>query len=80
MMQVKSESDAPILKPNLNGAFSHVDFLGDSLAYGRCGRWVLVEFHLEREELVLSCPLTLLVLLLLREGALPRRPAGHVIL
>ena len=70
-------SNVPVLEPDLNGAFSHVDFLGNSLAHtgGRC--WVLVEFHLERQQLVLRRPLALLILLLLGKGALSRRPPGH---
>lgn len=67
------EENAPVLEPNLNRSFGHVDFLGDSLPNGRGGCGVLVEFDFQSCQLVLSGSLALLVLLLLGEGALARR-------
>ena len=67
---------APVLEPDLHRAFRHVDLLGYSLSYVRGGRGVLVELHLQGGQLVLRRPLALLVLLLLCQGALPRRSTG----
>lgn len=62
-----------ILKPDLHGAFGHVDFLGDSVSHlGRWGR-VLLELEFQGDELFLRRPLALLILLLLSESALARR-------
>ena len=63
---------SPVLEPNLYRPLRHVDFVRNSLAYQRCRCRVLVELHFEGKELVLCGPLALLVLLLLREGALTR--------
>lgn len=65
----------PVLEPDLNGSLGHVDFLGDALADGSSGRGVLVELHFEGDELVLGSTLTLVVLLLLGQGALAQRAA-----
>ena len=66
----------PVLEPNLYRSLSHADVLGNALTdeSGRSG--VLVEFNLECDKLVLGRTLTLLVLLLLCERALARRPPG----
>ena len=65
-----SDKEIPILEPDLNGALRHVDLLGNPLPYG-CGRsGVLVEFHLKGSQLILGSPLTLLILLLLRQCTL----------
>jgi hypothetical protein len=61
---------SPILKPNLNRPFRHVDLLSNAFAYICGGGGVLVEFDLERDELILCGPLSLLILLLLGECAL----------
>ena len=65
--------DSPVLEPDLDRPFGHVDLLGDSLADSGGGSRVLVEFQLQSGELVLGSPLSLLVLLLLSQGALARR-------
>lgn len=69
--------DEPVLEPNLHRALRHVDLLRNPLTDLRSRSRVLVEFHLERHELVLRRPLALLVLLLLRQGRLARRPASR---
>lgn len=66
----------PVLKPNLNRALSHIDVLRYSFTSGSCRGGVLVEFHLEKNQLVLSGPLALVVLLLLGESALSLRAPG----
>lgn len=38
----------PVLKPNLDGTLSHVDFLRYPFSRGSRGGRVLVEFHLEK--------------------------------
>lgn len=68
---------ASVLEPDLDGAFRHVDLVSDAVADAGCGRGVLVELDLEGGELVLGGALTLLVLLLLSEGALARRTLGE---
>lgn len=65
----------PILEPNLNRTFRHVDVLCNSFAGGSSGSRVLVEFNLEKDELILGRTLTLVVLLLLSQSALPGWPA-----
>jgi hypothetical protein len=72
---VSHASNIPILEPNLHGSLRHVDILRNTFSNGSCWRWVLVEFHLQSDQLVLGRPLSLLVLLLLCKGALPRRSA-----
>lgn len=67
-------SSSPVLEPNLNRPFSHVNFVRNALPDVRSGRRVLVEFHLQGVELILSGTLSLLILLLLCQGALPGRP------
>jgi len=63
---------SPILEPNLYRPFGHVDLFRYPLTNGGCGCRILVEFHLERGELVLCGTLSLLVLLLLSKGAFAR--------
>lgn len=70
---------SPVLEPNLDRALCHVDVSRYSLPHHGSGRWVLVELDLERHELILCSSLTLLVLLLLGEGALPGRSARRVV-
>jgi len=60
----------PILEPDLHRSFCHTDVLSDPLAYRSSWRRVLVEFDLQSGKLVLCSSLTLLILLLLRKGAL----------
>ena len=66
----------PVLEPNLYRSLRHANVLGNALADESSGSGVLVEFNLESDELVLGRTLTLLVLLLLCERALARRPPG----
>ena len=66
----------PVLEPNLYRSLRHANVLGNALADESSGSGVLVEFNLESDELVLGRTLTLLVLLLLCEGALARGPPG----
>jgi len=63
----------PVLEPNLNRPFGHVDFLGNSLTDGGSGCGVVVEFHLQCRQLILCSTLSLLVLLLLSESTLAGR-------
>ena len=67
---------APVLEPNLYRSLRHADVLGNTLTDESSGSGVLVEFDLEGDKLVLCRTLTLLVLLLLCERALARRPPG----
>ena len=67
---------APVLEPNLYRSLGHADVLGNTLTDESSGSGVLVEFDLECDKLVLGRTLTLLVLLLLCERALARRPPG----
>lgn len=60
----------PVLEPNLNGALSHVNLLCDTIPHGSGWGRILIELYLERVELVLCSPLTLLILLLLGESTL----------
>jgi len=66
----------PVLEPNLYRSLRHADVLGNTLTNESGRSRVLVEFDFESDELVLGRTLTLLVLLLLCEGALARRPPG----
>ena len=67
----------PILEPDLYRAFSHVDIAGDTLTGGSGRSGVLVEFNLQRDQLILGSPLALVVLLLLGQSALSSRsPSG----
>lgn len=66
----------PVLEPDLNRAFRHVDLICNSLADSGRGCGVLAELHLQGGQLILGGALSLLVLLLLGEGALPRGPSG----
>ena len=70
--------DIPILEPNLDRPFGHVDFFGYPFAHSCSGGRVLVKLELKSGELVLGCPLTLLVLLLLGQGTLSRRALRNV--
>lgn len=63
----------PVLEPNLHRPLGHVDVLRDAFSNQCRGRRVLVEFDLQRHELILCRSLPLLVLLLLCEGTLARR-------
>lgn len=63
----------PILKPDLDRAFGHVDILRDPLSHNSCGGRILVELRFQSHQLILRGPLALLVLLLLSEGAFARR-------
>lgn len=65
----------PVLEPDLYRALSHVDLLRDALANDGSGSGVLVELHLQRQQLFLGGALALLVLLLLGQGALARGAA-----
>lgn len=38
--------DVPILKPDLDGTFGHVDLLGNSLTDAGCRGWIFVELDL----------------------------------
>jgi hypothetical protein len=67
----------PVLEPNLHRSLRHADVLGNTLTDESGGSGVLVEFDFESDELVLGRTLTLLVLLLLCERALARRPPGR---
>lgn len=69
----RGDNDVPVLEPDLDRPFGHVDFLGDPLAHGGSRCRVLIELLFEGGELILGGPLTLLVLLLLRQSALPGR-------
>ena len=62
----------PILKPNLYRAFSHVDILRNTFSNSSSRCRVFVELDFQSAELILCCPLPLLILLLLCKGALPR--------
>lgn len=66
----------PVLEPDLHRTLGHVDILRDLLSDSGGGSGILLEFHLEGDELVLGGALALVVLLLLRQGALARRTAG----
>lgn len=69
----------PILEPDLNRSLGHVDFGRNSLACSGIGSRVLRELMFECHQLILSCPLPFLVLLLLCQSALPgRTPRGTV--
>lgn len=68
--------NVPVLEPNLNRSLCHADILGNALANKGSGSGVLVELNLEGDQLILGGTLTLLVLLLLCEGALARRSPG----
>ena len=65
----------PVLKPDLNRPLRHINVLGNLLSHGGRRGGVLVEFLLQRDQLVLRGALALLVLLLLGQGALARRAA-----
>lgn len=73
---VHSPLHIPVLKPDLHRALSHVDLRSYALACCGSGSRVLIELNLERYELILSSPLSLLIPLLLGESALARRSAG----
>jgi hypothetical protein len=66
----------PVLEPNLYRALRHANVLGNTLTDESSGSGVLVEFDFESDKLVLGRTLTLLILLLLCERALARRPPG----
>lgn len=57
-------------------SLGHVDICSDALPGSSSRRRVLVEFDLEGNELILGGPLALIVLLLLSQGALARRPTS----
>jgi len=59
----------PVLEPNLNRPFGHVDLLRNAFSDGGGGGRVFVELHLKGGKLVLRRTLPLLVLLLLGQGA-----------
>ena len=66
---------ASILEPNLNRPLCHVDVLRYALSHdGSRGR-ILLKLNFQGYELILGGTLTFLVLLLLSQGALPRRAA-----
>ena len=69
-----AEMYVPILEPYLDRSLRHVDFLSNPLADRRRRSRVLPKLDLKEAKLVLSCTLTFLVLLLLRQGALARWP------
>lgn len=71
---LKERNHQPILKPYLNRTLCHVDFLGNAFTYNCCWGGVFVELGFQGHELFLRRSLTFLVLLLLCERALPRRP------
>lgn len=62
----------PVLEPDLDRSLGHVNFRGYSFAGSSSRSGVLVELDFECHQLVLSGPLSLLVSLLLGEGAFPR--------
>lgn len=72
-MSTGSSNHIPILEPDLDGAFRHVDLLRDAFSHGRRGRGILGKLMFQRDQLILGGPLPLLVLLLLGQGTLPRR-------
>ena len=63
----------PILEPDLNGTFSHVNFLRDS--FSNCGGWgrVSTKFHFQSHQLILSSSLPLLISLLLCQSTFAGR-------
>ena len=65
----------PVLEPDLHRSLGHVDGFCDPLSSqgSRCG--IFVELVFKRDELILSCSLSLLIFLLLGEGALPGWPS-----
>lgn len=65
--------NSPVLEPDLNRSLCHVDLLSNSVSNTSGRGRVLVEFLFKSCELVLGRTLSLLVLLLLRQGALPGR-------
>lgn len=69
--QEDATQDAPVLEPDLDRPFGHVNLHGDAFPDLGSGRGVLVKLHLQYGELVLGRSLPLLVLLLLGESTLP---------
>lgn len=65
----------PILEPNLDRTLCHVDVRSNAFSGGRSRCWILVEFDFQKDELILSSSLALVVLLLLSKGAFARDPA-----
>ena len=61
--------NGPVLEPYLHRSLRHVDVLGYSLADWRGWRGVFIELDFQSYELILRRSLTLLILLLLSEGA-----------
>jgi len=68
----------PVLEPDLDRSFSHVDIRGNTLSDHSGGCGILAELDLEGEQLILCSPLSLLILLLLSQCALARRSTGAV--
>lgn len=68
-------ANSPVLEPNLHGPLSHVDILGNSFARSGGRSRVLVKFHFESRQLILSGTLAFVVLLLLSQSAFAMRPA-----
>ena len=68
----------PVLEPDLNRSLGHVNVRGNTLPDHGGGCGVLVKLDLECDQLILCSPLSLLVLLLLSQGALARGSAGAV--
>lgn len=66
------------MEPDLDGSLGHVDFGSDTLSRGGIRGRVLVELYLKSDELILSGSLSLLIFLLLSQGALARRPSRSV--
>ena len=62
------------MKPNLHRPLGHVDFLRNALSGCGSRRRVFVELYLQGNQLILCRSLPFLVLLLLGESALARRP------
>jgi len=62
---------SPVLEPNLNRSLRHVNVIGNTFSDEGSRSWVLVELDLKCKELILCGSLSLLVLLLLSQGALP---------
>jgi hypothetical protein len=66
---IRGNEGIPVLEPDLDRSFSHVDLRCN--AFSDCGvrSWVLAELHLQRHQLILGCALSLRILLLLCKSA-----------
>lgn len=66
----------PVLEPNLHRPLGHVDVRRNPLPHESCGGGILIELNFEGHQLILGGSLAFLVLLLLGQRRLPRRPSS----